>query len=114
MSNGMKATTMHAMQKRASGPGWTPGPWQKSGVRSRSPEYKGHAVGPDGRDPVVVVPYTDRHHGECIANANLIAAAPELYEAAENLIIAIGMGWDLDGVVDVAKSAIAKTRGETP
>lgn len=30
--------------------------WTMSGVRSTSPEYKGHAVGPDG-DPVVIVPY---------------------------------------------------------
>lgn len=62
---------------------WTPGPWQKSGILSRSPEYKGHSVGPDGKDPVVVVPYTDSFHSECIANARLIAAAPDMYGALE-------------------------------
>lgn len=45
------------------------------------------------------------------ANARLIAAAPDLLNALENLTIAIGMGWDLDGVVDQAAAAIAKATG---
>lgn len=35
-----------------------------------------------------------------------------LIEALENLIIAIGMGWDLDGVVEVSMSAVKAARGE--
>ena len=31
----------------------------------------------------------------------------DIRAALENLLIAIGMGWDLDGVVDVAQSALA-------
>jgi len=58
--------------------GHTPGPWQMSGARSLSPVYKGHGVGPDGKDYVVTVPYTDRFHHECLANSRLIAAAPLL------------------------------------
>lgn len=38
----------------------------------------------------------------------------EMRDALENLIIAIGMGWDLDGVVDVGQVALRKARGETP
>lgn len=44
------------------------------------------------------------------ANARLIAAALELLEALDNLAIAIGMGWDLHGVLNVARTAIAKAR----
>ena len=58
---------------------FTKGPWMKSGVRSTSPTYKGHGVGPDS-DWVVIVPYNDKDHSECLANAHLIAAAPELYD----------------------------------
>lgn len=58
---------------------FTPGPWQVSGIRQSSDKYKGHMVGPDG-DGVVVVPYNDKDHIECLANARLIAAAPEMYD----------------------------------
>jgi hypothetical protein len=47
------------------------------------------------------------------ANARLIAAAPELLDALENLVIAIGMGWDLDGVIAVSEAAITKARGQS-
>jgi len=63
---------------------FTKGPWMKSGVRSTSPTYKGHGVGPDS-DWIVIVPYNDKDHSECLANAHLIAAAPELYEACTPL-----------------------------
>lgn len=42
------------------------------------------------------------------ADIALICAAPDLLDALENLVIAIGMGWDLEGVIGVSKSAIAK------
>jgi len=52
------------------------------------------------------------------ATARLIAAAPELLEmarkakalrdAAENVLIAWGMGWDLDGVMDVLKRELGE------
>lgn len=51
------------------------------------------------------------HKPEGIANGHLIAAAPELLDALENLTIAIGMGWDLDGVVGAARAVIAKAEG---
>ena len=34
-------------------------------------------------------------------------AAPALFDALENLVIGIGMGWDLDGLVDTARAALA-------
>lgn len=52
----------------------TPGEWQRSGIRSPSPSYKGHAIGPDG-NTVVVIPYDERHHTECLATADLLCAA---------------------------------------
>jgi len=53
------------------------------------------------------------HGSDWQANASLIAAAPELLDRLENLVIAIGMGWDLEAMVGCAKSAIAKARGES-
>ena len=37
------------------------------------------------------------------------AEKERLLDALENLTIAIGMGWDLEGVVDVARAALADT-----
>lgn len=44
---------------------------------------------------------------------NLIAAAPELLDALENLCIGIGMGWELDGMIEVAQAAINKAEGRS-
>ena len=46
------------------------------------------------------------------ALAKLLAAAPNLYDALENIVIGIGMGWDLEGLVDVANAALRDARGE--
>jgi thiamine pyrophosphate-dependent acetolactate synthase large subunit-like protein len=43
----------------------------------------------------------------------LTEAVAKLHDATENLIIAIGMGWDLDGVVEVAQAALARITVET-
>lgn len=34
-----------------------------------------------------------------------------LVEALENLCIAIGMGWDLEGVISVSESALSRAKG---
>jgi len=39
-------------------------------------------------------------------------AGPQLLEALEQLRIAVGMGWDLDGVLYNAANAIALAKGE--
>lgn len=96
---------------------WTAGPWQRSGTRQTSPSYKGHMVGPDG-DGVVVVPYDARDHSECLANANLIAAAPDLYEALELFLLEYdkGDGYEPKPMGDAyvnARKVLTKARGET-
>ena len=65
----------------------TPGPWQVSGGRANHTLY-GHGVGPDSAY-IALVTYCDRtpeHHVQSLADARLIAAAPELLAAAQELI----------------------------
>jgi len=47
-----------------------------------------------------------------LRRAALLSAAPELLDALENLVIGIGMGWDLDGLIGVSNRAIAKALGK--
>jgi hypothetical protein len=91
----------------------TPGPWQMSGSRGPSPEYRGHGVGPDGGNYVVVVPYNDRDHVECIANARLIAAAPDLLDVAKRCLAMADEG-DGPPYWDWIRSIIAKAEGRQP
>jgi len=95
----------------------TPGPWEviidddgnplsgRPGVFS-SDELDCGIVHWDG----FVQPYWRSARGdkEIHANARLIAAAPDLLDALENLIIGIGMGWDLDGLIEAGNAALAK------
>lgn len=84
----------------------TPGPWRVGkGGPNMCP-----TVGTEKGLMVAMVAYGDSHPTQ--ANARLIAAAPDLLEALENLTIAIGMGWDLDGVLEVSRAAIAKAKGD--
>jgi len=73
---------------------FTKGTWQRSGVRSKHTDIYGHLVGPDN-NAVVVVPYDPEHHAECLANANLIAAAPDLYEALKGCLEFVNNGFEL-------------------
>lgn len=113
---------------------FTRGPWQMSGSRGPSPEYRGHGVGPDGGDYVVVVPYNDKDHAECIANARLIAAAPDMHAALQTVIACpqaavalarVGTGkfigidqWGgeqwVSNALDDIRAAIAKAEGRQP
>ena len=53
------------------------------------------------------------NYGEWIGNARLIAAAPELLEALENLLkVHEGEGGTQYHAVDMARAAIAKAKGE--
>lgn len=70
----------------------TKGPWQVSGCRFKWRQshhdqmLDSHAVGPDS-DPVCLVFYGDKgQHQEQLSNARLIAAAPELLEALQELV----------------------------
>lgn len=48
------------------------------------------------------------------AEAASKAREAELVEALENLVIAVGMDWELHGVVDAAKKALAKHKDAQP
>ena len=50
--------------------------------------------------------------GDVSANARIIAAAPCMLDALENLTIGIAMGWDLDGILENARAIIAKATGD--
>ena len=74
----------------------TPGPWEL-----------------DERRRSAYIPCRGKHHsaaayGGTVANARLIAAAPELLEALENLLAQCPEAWSRHG----AQAAIAKARGE--
>jgi hypothetical protein len=81
---------------------WTPGPWA---------DIQGYVTCRGGYNVATV-----KSHGtyEGKANANLIAAAPDLYEALESLIDAMQHP-ETDFLCDeigIARSALAKARGE--
>ena len=100
---------------------WTPGPW----------EIKSEFVGPlkivAGDDEFIFgngkleVAYVGADtFDQCRANARLISAAPDMYDALEMLI-----GWEdtirtyipnggLHSALTAARSALAKARGEKP
>jgi len=97
---------------------WTPGPWKVN-------KYGSIGAGPLGHMPVVgyVEPFygEDKRDGDSSANASLIAAAPELYEALTNLTrfcaayraIREDKSEHLARVISAARAAIAKARGES-
>lgn len=69
-----------------SNPKFTPGPWEYEGINGKVVSVI------NGIHAVVAHNGTFRHSAkESAANAHLIAAAPELYEALENIIRAIKM-----------------------
>lgn len=96
--------------------GHTPGPWR---INSR-----GSQVGPrseeDDQSFGMIIPvayleevdWPDAHE----ANARLIAAAPDLLEALDALLIAYcdpgNQGGDHDEKVEAARAAIAKAKGQ--
>ncbi len=76
--------------------GFTPDPWRADGL----------SVVADGRG-IIAMCLTPQNNGvmECSANARLIAAAPELYEALEAANASMG-----DGRFDLT---LAKARGRS-
>jgi hypothetical protein len=90
---------------------FTPGPWQISSIGC------GFEIEAFGGEIVAqaqqVRPRGDGiKHAERKANANLIAAAPELYEALKILTEYMEFRDDGKGFVSVALAALAKARGE--
>jgi hypothetical protein len=87
------------------------GPFPSMGVRPQVHACvyaDGIRLGLDEKSPVAV---------ELLANARLIAAAPELLEACLRLVGSLGVMTedpDNDGDIVFARAAIAKAKGESP
>lgn len=105
---------------------WTPGPWVVSDSQDEVSVCMGTAIdspyeytcGHVWQTPDVYWSEADK---EDIANAQLIAAAPDLYEALEDMLSGwkyireshgdlYGVGWDR--AQNKARAALAKARGE--
>ena len=94
----------------------TPGPWSVDGEVIRGDEQSNGSVSVacilDG-----AYPYGRRAGKSARANARLIAAAPELLEALNNLLSACDLPGDRDREIEQAiphaRAAIAKAKGET-
>jgi len=83
----------------------TPGPWRIEEFRKGSYLITARNAG-TAREGIVA------QHVPGIANARLIAAAPELYEALENLIDFLFHGKKNCQAILRAKAALAKARGD--
>lgn len=96
---------------------WTKGPWKVN-------KYGSVGAGATGAAPIVanIEPFygEDQRHGDHCANASLIAAAPDLYAALDDLLrcMADCVFADKDPEMDVAehnaRAALTRARGETP
>ncbi len=96
---------------------FTPGPWKVD------PKYSRDIQAPDGLDVATcclsILNRKVTTEEESIANAALIAAAPDMYEALEAAILEYGKPggpWNVPSSpgtwIDKAKAAIVKARGE--
>ena len=104
-------------------PKWTKGPWGNSstGVQMRS-FSQSRAIFQEGKANLIASVFSDVAGGKetAEANARLIAAAPELYEALDRLIVACGEGDRRGRAIDLidkryltaAVKALAKALGE--
>lgn len=112
---------------------WTPGPWEADGciVWARSEVSKPHLYGAgrpyhDGRldrlgRPALYSPICDTDDGDYVrspnpeADAHLIAAAPDLYEALERMLLVAKSLSESVHEEDIAmvNAALARARGET-
>jgi hypothetical protein len=86
---------------------WRVIPWEEKAIRIVPDAY----IGPVGE--------VFGHKGQPMkANANLLAAAPELYEALDTLTLVVGLTpiagnkAALQEAFDVARAALKKARGE--
>ncbi len=89
---------------------FTKGPW------SIDPRYPNDVVGADGRDVAEthLSPGHVRPLDERTANARLIAAAPEMYEAlkaARDYLYDVGRDKDMAPTVDKIAAALLKAQG---
>ncbi len=102
---------------------WTPGPWRSM---EASP-YHANVVKDLSLGYVKIIATLMEHREHDVANARLIAAAPELYRAVKLLLSAVdhlagplGQGWQSQDAsaegqdaCDFAERALAKAEGKT-
>lgn len=89
--------------------GHTPGPWRIN------PEYEEIISSADGLADICEISDWPQFRDESTANARLIAAAPCLYDALDDLLNYSGgadSALDDEYVVERARAALAKARGE--
>lgn len=104
----------------------TPGPWRNLGVKNMMVDGRCHRIVSDESYPAAFVPAWDRPNpgqecgkAEAEANARLIAAAPDLLAALDDIVN--GENWrsgrkfdpnsgDFD--LSIQRAAIAKARGQ--
>jgi len=90
---------------------FTPGPWEWDGD-VWDYDYAEEAPWLIGKDNQIII----KGEIDCAnkANAHLIAAAPDLYEAIKELLYALqdDDNWRTSGVYEDAENALAKARGE--
>jgi hypothetical protein len=82
---------------------YTPGPWR---VRrsNHSDKYRYVQIGKDANYTTLDL---------LAADARLISAAPDLYEALQEIVDATDTGWEhLDATFERARAALKKARGE--
>jgi hypothetical protein len=88
----------------------TTGPWKCDGL-----DIMAYAEDPFGHTIAYIQPSLPQFQAEVIANARLIAAAPDLLEALEGLLaVAVEVG-ELPpdfGQTRAARAALAKAKGE--
>lgn len=91
---------------------WTSGPWALTefGGLIQEGGNMNHHIEVAGLSLAHYSKFGAKEHQ--VANANLIAAAPELYEALERIVTRYHKGESIDGWIGGASHALAKARGE--
>jgi len=89
----------------------TPGPWKCGQYLGQLSWFVHMDVGDRGRGMEIVEGVAGLTDEQRLANARLIAAAPDLLEALQHLLVAHGE--QLDYAFQQAQEAIAKATGET-
>lgn len=99
---------------------WTPGPWcVHTHAERHGPDEKFYWVVSNEDQPCDYIACSDGDVGidvdRALADAHLIAAAPELYGALAMMVEMVERdGFGEDAVLDCAIAALAKARGEQP
>lgn len=100
---------------------FTPGPWKTVPPLKPGPNQENDRliVGPHREHVAEVFQYQNpsNQNGPSIANANLIVAAPELYEAAEQVLQKTNpdvVSVNARRALDKLRAALARAKGETP